>query len=307
MTAIIDNITTNRTIGIELEVIRDANTTYGDLAEHCRNSLNARISNNSGIEAEGYNHITRDHWKIVSDGSLGSSGAEIVSPILGGDVQKLRSAIEHIRAICDGANDHVRINSSCGFHCHVGVSDLTLQQVKNVLKAWVKYEWVFFSFVSPSREGSYSRRIRLTNRFQTQSSRYESAMFQRIDGANDLQELISVFQGGSRFRALNIENIATRGTIECRLHQGTIDADKVINWMLLFSGLVDGFKNSRLRYSRLACNESQTDHGARGQLTVDKGIRRLFKNIYKNNAKALRKFYQLRAKNFNKIDGQRIN
>lgn len=38
------------------------------------------------IEVEGYNHSTRRHWKIVTDGSLrGGQGFEVVSPVLKGE------------------------------------------------------------------------------------------------------------------------------------------------------------------------------------------------------------------------------
>ena len=52
---------------------------HGSKAEVCR------ALRRSGVECqtEGYNHMTRTHWKIVSDASV-EGGFEVVSPVLKG-------------------------------------------------------------------------------------------------------------------------------------------------------------------------------------------------------------------------------
>ncbi|SDX53839.1 amidoligase family protein [Hymenobacter psychrophilus] len=64
-----------RTFGVEIEAYGVPRATL--LAELRAQGLEA--------EAEGYNHSTRPHWKIVSDGSLsGADAFELVSPVLQG-------------------------------------------------------------------------------------------------------------------------------------------------------------------------------------------------------------------------------
>ena len=68
----------NRTFGVEIECIGITS------AVACEAIRAAGLT----CEIEGYNHNTRDHWKIVTDGSVrdnrGNPGIEVVSPILRG-------------------------------------------------------------------------------------------------------------------------------------------------------------------------------------------------------------------------------
>ncbi len=43
----------------------------------------------------------------------------------------------------------------------------------------------------------------------------------------------------SRYNALNIHSWLYRGSIECRMHHGTIRADKIVNWGLLWVAILD--------------------------------------------------------------------
>ena len=68
--------TFNRRFGIEIE------------AYNCEKGVLARELREAGIAVavEGYNHNTRDHWKLVTDSSLrGNDTFELVSPILEGE------------------------------------------------------------------------------------------------------------------------------------------------------------------------------------------------------------------------------
>ena len=51
---------------------------------------------------ESWNHITREHWKIVTDSSLSSQGGwagEIVSPILQGE-----AGVDALKKVCAALN-----------------------------------------------------------------------------------------------------------------------------------------------------------------------------------------------------------
>ena len=43
----------------------------------------------------------------------------------------------------------------------------------------------------------------------------------------------------ARYNALNVHSYWYRGTLECRLHNGTINAEKIKTWGILWAGLVD--------------------------------------------------------------------
>ena len=91
----------NRKFGIEIEAYNVDKTAL------------ARALNAAGIlcAVEGYNHQTRGHWKIVSDGSLqGYNTFELVSPILEGN-----NGLIQVEVVCQVINTlNARINTSCG-------------------------------------------------------------------------------------------------------------------------------------------------------------------------------------------------
>ena len=78
--------TFNRRFGIEIE------------AYNCEKEVLARELREAGIAVavEGYNHNTRDHWKLVTDRSLrGNDTFELVSPILEGE-----AGLQELQKVC---------------------------------------------------------------------------------------------------------------------------------------------------------------------------------------------------------------
>ena len=293
-----------RTFGIELEALMDDSER---VAQHLRN-------NGIEIYCESYNHNTRDHWKIVSDASVSGrsgtrylEGMEIVSPILLGD-----EGLSKVRALLNALDTYtgdVKVNSTCGFHLHVGINDLSLKQIKNTVKAQLKYEWVFDSFLPRSRRdnnntycNSVARRFGDGDNLRS----IEETGFALIDSARNMDTVERLVQR-SRFAKLNFQNYTNRGTVEIRHAAGTLDADKVVNWVQLWTRFFTGFADARLRPSKLNHEKSNTDN-SNGNLTLDKAIRRLFKHIRTNEgeiARDLRKYYQKRVKELNAADAQR--
>lgn len=117
----------NRRFGVEIEAY---NVTRQDLLF----ALHA-----VGIEAheEGYNHTTRAHWKIVSDGSLtGTNTFELVSPILEGELglaqlEKVCQALEQVNA---------KVNKSCRLHIHFDAAGFNLATFKRIYKGYARLE-----------------------------------------------------------------------------------------------------------------------------------------------------------------------
>ena len=75
------------------------------------------------VTVEGYNHTTRDHWKLVTDSSLhGNDTFELVSPILAGE-----AGLKELEKVCwvlDLCN--VKVNDSCGLHVHLDAADFNM-------------------------------------------------------------------------------------------------------------------------------------------------------------------------------------
>lgn len=211
----------SRTFGIEIEA-------YNLTCEQAAQALN-----NAGLcaRAERYNHSTCSHWKVITDASItGTNGFELVSPVLSGSegLEQVRKAVAAIAAA--GA----KVNKSCGFHVHFGAGDLGLQQFKNLFKNYIKFEDIFDAMQPESRRASnntYCKSMLFCFRRETREKTINAA-FEAIDQSNSIEEMFSAVTRNDRYFKLNLLSFWRHGTVEVRHHAGTVDADKVVNWVL---------------------------------------------------------------------------
>ena len=190
---------------------------------------------------EGYNHQTRNHWKIVSDCSInGVQAFELVSPILQGENGLMQVAIVGDTLERIGA----KVNTSCGLHVHVDGRDLTVNSLSRICKMWLKYESCFDSIVPKSRRN---------NRFAAGiRSKFASleAGFAKLATATSIQGLTRImnsdgYSGSSRYHKLNLESMVRHGTVEFRQHSGTVNGLKMVNWVKLVGGFVETAVNAK--------------------------------------------------------------
>jgi len=203
-----------RTFGVEIEMYgRPHEEVIADLAE-------------AGIDArhEGYHHNRRNYWKLVPDssivrrenGRIAHNAIELVSPVLKGEegLETVRKVGETLKRIGQ------KVHSNCGLHVHFGASDLTVPQVKKITERYVKFEAEIDSVVAPSRRGD--------------SNRYAHSMgpiAHRILNCNARSVMDLAISQGDRFHKLNLTAFQRHGTIENRHHQGTIEPEKIVNWI----------------------------------------------------------------------------
>jgi hypothetical protein len=208
----------NRKFGIEIEG-------YG-----VSMNILARKLQEAGVNAtvEGYNHNTRNHWKIVTDGSLsGDNTFEIVSPVLEGEagLAELEKVSEVLVAL------RVKINKSCGLHIHFDASAMNIQGWKNLYKNYIEFETTIDAFLPTSRRAnnnSYCKSLTLGN------SKTET--FAKLDRCTMIQSLANLYS--SRYFKINAQSYARHNTVEFRQHSGTIEFAKMKNWILFLDGLV---------------------------------------------------------------------
>lgn len=144
-------------------------------------------------------------WGVhTSDGSLSDDdgyGTEFRAFPASGD-----ALVRSIRQVCASLS-HAWVNRSCGLHVHVDARDLSIAERNNIDAWWTMLEPVIHGMVSPSRRGGeYCR-----------TSRHCSK--------------------GSRYRSLN--RCSPHGTLEFRLHQGTLDSVRVLGWARLCLAFVE--------------------------------------------------------------------
>lgn len=199
------------TFGVELEVLLPRGMDHHGLA-----ALVAA----AGVPCRflGYTHAVTAEWKVVTDASV-PGGAELVSPILRGD-----AGLEQLRVVCRALTAaNVKVDRRCGFHVHVGVAGESLDTLKRLVTNFAHFETVMDQLVSASRRNNQYCRPVVVGQSQRAASPWQ---------------LAGLVNYGGRYSKLNVAAYLRHGTVEFRQHQGTIDAQKAVEWVRLCLGMV---------------------------------------------------------------------
>ena len=185
----------------------------------------ARTVSDAGIPcaAQGYNHETASMWKAVPDGSLmgDSQQAEIVSPIL--TPERLNDARTVSRALLKGG---ARVNTSTGFHVHMGAAQIGLERpLANLVVNYYTAHAIFSKMVAPSRTQSRWCKVLTLEQAQETADRLNAGTLN--------------FANYDRYHSLNLNSISRHGTVEFRLHQGTLNASKALAWVEFLTAMVN--------------------------------------------------------------------
>jgi hypothetical protein len=174
----------------------------------------------AGISAavENYNYITKEHWKVITDGSC---GYEIVSPILSGE-----KGIAELRKVCEALTQAgCKVNKNCGLHVHLGADFLGVARVRNFVKRYIANEANLDAVQPKARRGS-------ANRFCLPTS--ETMRTHLIDNCLTIDEMRQLQH--SRYSKLNLQSYRKYNTIEIRHHAGTTNATRIENWVRFLIG-----------------------------------------------------------------------
>jgi hypothetical protein len=234
-------MTFNRTYGVEIEAIAPSTLS--------RDAVAARLTA-AGIPAYApayLDHNTPSQWKVTTDSSLASStGYEIVSPPLGAD------GFEQIDKVCGAlAAMGFTVNKNCGLHVHVDVrrpAPLSLEALKRLAILYVEHEALIDMVLPPSRRANAGRFCAsIANVSVAAINRCEDTLQiarvlkheQRIGSRRRLSYSRMHAEYHLRYVKLNYIGITGRGTVEFRHHSGTVEADKIKNWVLACQRMVE--------------------------------------------------------------------
>ncbi|MEY8587937.1 amidoligase family protein [Phocaeicola sartorii] len=204
--------TFTRRFGVEIE------------AYNCTRERLARELRDAGINVavEGYNHNTRNHWKLVTDASLsGNNTFELVSPILEGE-----SGLRELEKVCWVLDlCDVKVNDSCGLHIHMEAADFTMTTWQNLAITYKNIEPIINAFMPGSRRN---------NRFcKSLSHISDSSILEAVT----IDELRGAF-GHDRYHKVNLEAYARHRTVEFRQHGGSTNFTKMKNWILFLNRMI---------------------------------------------------------------------
>ena len=204
------NQVSNRNFGIEIEFQRDGSN---------QEILGLLDSNGIKVRETGYEHTTgqTEKWTLKPDGSLGTRGMELVSPILHG-----QEGIDQVKKVARILSDIGYADSRCGIHVHheVGKTADRIQKrtIRNVYKVY------------------RSAQKELNSRVFEESRHYNSY----CAPLPELQVVSSTrLRRLSRYHAVNFASVDIFGTIEFRQYQGCLDQDKLEAWIVLSQAIVE--------------------------------------------------------------------
>lgn len=180
----------------------------------------AEVLREGGINAtaEQTNHTTRTYWKVVRDGSV-ENGCEVVSPILSG-VEGL-AIVRKVAALLAAAG--ATANRTCGLHVHVDAAGLSGKEIINVAKRYAAHE-ARIDRVMPA-----SRRASRNSYCQGMDTLLRSL---EIFDQQPVVDARSLCQNFGRYYKLNLAAFMVHGTLEFRQHSGTVNGDKIANWIM---------------------------------------------------------------------------
>lgn len=216
---------THRTFGVEIEFTTASREDV------------ARLMNEKGVRAyvEGYNHSTKNYWKLITDSSC---GFELVSPPLKG-----REGLEQLQKACEALKEAgAKVDKRCGLHVHHDINDLHAKQIANIFAIYTKLEKTIDTLVSNSRRGN--RNPYCCSLFQGTT---QQDVLDKLKAVNSLEHISRIWN--TRYVKVNFQSYVKYGTIEFRQHNGTIEFEKIYNWILLTQRIVERAGARSVTYS----------------------------------------------------------
>lgn len=205
----------SRTFGVEFEVTANVG----------REAM-ARAMNEAGLRAvvAGYHGNQYDAWQVKTDGSLtGRNAMEIVSPVL--DFNDTDAVLVQFSTLAEVfTRTGVSVNASCGGHVHLYVGDLTGPQITALVTRYVNRQRSMIDPLAGRAPGRWCYAI------------------DRADGRAWGQAIESgaAWQvNGDRYRVINPNHYASRGTFEFRQGTGRSNPAAMLGWVGVLVALVE--------------------------------------------------------------------
>jgi len=213
----------NQKFGIEIEMT-------GLTRERAANIVAAHFGTTAYYAGAGYSTwVAKDNigrtWKLMSDASITAQGGEqveLVSPIcVYEDIETIQEIIRKLRSA--GA----KTNDSCGIHVHIDAAPHTAQSLRNIANIMASKEDLLFNALDIKSGREYY------------CKKADAEFIDRVNAhkPKSITELQRIWYNGhdesdrhysdTRYRALNLHAVFSKGTVEFRLFNSTTHAGKI--------------------------------------------------------------------------------
>jgi hypothetical protein len=194
-----------------------------------------------------FDDLVKYQFSQVYDGSLDQgSGVEFVSNAFNGDC-----LLFNIRKFCDELNKRsYYVDRSCGLHIHIAINK-RLEFIKKVYAFYSIFEDMFFRMLPKSRQSNlycykFSRiypNITLDNiKACTKSLEFQKLLYDSKSWSA-IKSLKKDKYNRRRYGWINFHSLFYRGTLEIRNHSGSINYDKIKNWLLIHLRVLNFIKH----------------------------------------------------------------
>lgn len=154
-------------------------------------------------------------FRTVHDGSI--TGKEIISRPMSGD-----KGLEAIETMCERMAGST-VNRECGFHIHLDARDLTRIQMWNVVMGYRCTQKAWFSLVHPNRHN---------NQYCEKMGIGPATINRCLRDGRSVGEYAACRDYEYRYKWFNVMAYNKHRTLEVRLHSGTMNAEKITNWVV---------------------------------------------------------------------------
>lgn len=251
-------VNTNRTFGVEIEFINN-DFPLNHIANVINTALKAEFTNQACkflTYGQSYRN-TKSYWKLTTDSTV-REGGELISPPLPATPESFRQ-IEIVTKALKTIGSTV--NKNCGLHVHQDANDLTVRQLGHTFALYATFQTLISSSLAPSRRVSndWTAQENYNNLPENNKNAkaWNKAKFNEIrhwantPALQDLCDMSNKFNNtNARYNsAVNFQSLGQHGTIEFRQHQGTLNAEKIISWVLITQAMVERFVQHKMTWT----------------------------------------------------------
>lgn len=166
---------------------------------------------------EDYRQLGGVPFNIKEDCSV--AGKEFASAILSGD-----KGLEAIEDLCDFAKDHDwKVNSDCGLHIHLDMTKEKTESLKSTAIAYLMTRDFWLQYVTGDRHHNH----------------YCGSNNCTSDAIIEVTNFTRFSRSQSRYEWVNFAAYDKYKTFEIRVHQGSIDAKQICNWIRIHALFID--------------------------------------------------------------------
>jgi len=161
-------------------------------------------------------------WDYHDEGSLRGEHTEFVlsRPTPFGEIER---PLNVLKGIIEG--NRINLSKRCSLHVHIDVSDLSRKEIYSVCLAYTLFERILYKL-----SGN-----RLTSKYCVPVCR--SYLMQQFISRLFNNELS--MGRDHRYGGVNLHSIRKFGSLEFRMHKGTLDIDEMYEWASILHDLVE--------------------------------------------------------------------